>query len=207
MDDTIPVTAAVLAAGKSSRMGRSKPLLPIGGIPMVEVTLRKLLVFPFRRIVCVTGHMHEALREMIEIEDSRLEWVYNPDYADGLSTSLRLAADCSLDPVHGLMIFLADQPFIRPETIGEVISKARAAEALGGKCVVQPVYRGQKGHPVYFSGPMLDLFSELQGDVGAKTIIAQADRHLLVPVEDEGVIVDLDTIDEYEKYSKLQTPK
>jgi CTP:molybdopterin cytidylyltransferase MocA len=54
---------------------------------------------------------------------------------------------------------------------------------------------------------MLDLFSELQGDVGAKTIIAQADRHLLVPVEDEGVIVDLDTIDEYEKYSKLQTPK
>jgi molybdenum cofactor cytidylyltransferase len=46
MNNTIPVKAAVLAAGKSSRMGRSKPLLPIGGIPMAEVTLRKLLPFP-----------------------------------------------------------------------------------------------------------------------------------------------------------------
>jgi molybdenum cofactor cytidylyltransferase len=203
MDEVIAVTAAVLAAGKSSRMGKSKPLFPIGGIPMAEVTLRKLLPFPFERIVCVTGHLHEAIREMIEIEDSRFEWIYNPAYAEGQSTSLRRAADCRPDPEHGLMVFLADQPFIRTETIGKVISEVRAAAALGGKCVVQPVYCGQKGHPVYFSGAMLDLFSGLQGDIGAKTVIAHADRHLLVPVEDEGVIIDLDTLDEYEKYSKL----
>jgi molybdenum cofactor cytidylyltransferase len=207
MDDTIPVMAAVLAAGKSSRMGRSKPLLPIGGKPMLEVTLLKLLAFPFERIVCVTGHMHEAIRETIEIEDSRFEWVYNPDYAEGQSTSLRAAAGSCPASAQGMMVFLADQPFIVSSTIGRILSEAGGLLAGGAKCVVQPVYRGQKGHPVLFSRPMLAHFGELAGDVGAKSIIALADRHVLVPVDDEGVVVDLDTMDEYEKYTKLQPPK
>jgi molybdenum cofactor cytidylyltransferase len=200
MDKTIPITAVVLAAGKSSRMGRCKPLLPINGTPMLEVTLQKLLAFPFEQIVCITGHLNQTIQDAIQIDDSRFTWIYNPNYAVGQSTSLQTAAESCSNSTQGILVFLADQPFIQPDTISQILSEVRSMETLGSKCVIQPAFQGQKGHPVFFSRTMLAHFPELKDDVGAKPIIKYAEKHMVIPVEDEGVLIDLDTLEDYDKH-------
>jgi molybdenum cofactor cytidylyltransferase len=204
MNEKLRITALVLAAGKSSRMGCSKPLLPINGMPMLEVTLRKLVVFPFEKIICVTGYLREAIENAIQINDSRFAWVHNPNYAQGQGSSLRIAVEQCSPSIQGIFVFLADQPFIKPGTIERILSEAQNTAVLNEKTVIQPIFHGQKGHPVFFSGAMLAHFAELHGDEGARNIIRYASSHNLVPVEDEGVITDLDTMEDYEKY---QPPK
>jgi molybdenum cofactor cytidylyltransferase len=150
--------------------------------------------------MCVTGYLHEAIENAIQIDDFRFSWVHNPNYAEGQSTSLRIAAEHCPPSIQGILVFLADQPFIQSETIERILSEVQHTAALNEKMVIQPVFQGQKGHPVFFSGAMLAHFAELHGDEGARNIIQYAHSHHLIPVKDEGVITDLDTMEDYEKH-------
>lgn len=200
---TFPIAAVVLASGMAQRMGTSKQFLPYKGMPLLEYVVRKLLPLPFAGIYAVVGKQHQDQLEPIQIADSRFRWVINERFQTGQSASLQYAAACGKD-FAGIMVFLADQPLLLPETIQRVYNAAVEQLAEGQeRFVVQPAYAGVNGHPVFFARGLLPAFALLEGDEGGKRVIQQAAAHHVIAVEDEGVLLDIDTPEDYQRLLRL----
>ncbi|WCK52348.1 nucleotidyltransferase family protein [Aneurinibacillus sp. Ricciae_BoGa-3] len=198
----IRISAVVLASGMSKRMGTVKQLLPYNGSSILECVIRKLLPFPFESIHAVIGNHHEEILGQIRIEDSRFNWVINEKFMEGQSAALKKAVK-SLSDVDGMMVFLADQPLILPETIALVFNKAKEQLLQQEKKIaIQPCFSGRKGHPVFFSNNLFPLFEMLEGDEGGKRIIKQSFNYQKVVANDPGILIDIDTQEDYHKLVK-----
>lgn len=183
------VAAIVLAAGRSTRMGSQNKLLArIDGRPMVTHVVDRLLSCPVDPVLVVVGHEHAAVERALRGRPVKM--VDNPDYRDGLSTSVR-AGMAELDPtVDGALVALGDMPFIGHATLGHLL----AAFDPEADSIVVPVRDGRRGNPVLFSRSFFGAMASLTGDRGAKPIIdAHPDAVVEVSVEEEGVHVDVDT--------------
>ncbi|RLA99736.1 MAG: molybdenum cofactor cytidylyltransferase, partial [Deltaproteobacteria bacterium] len=113
------VSALLLAAGESQRMGRLKQLLPLGGSTLIEVVLENLLRSRLQEVIVVLGFGAEEIRPRVEAKGVRV--AVNPRYKEGMASSLRVGLD-ALDPrAEGILVALADQPFIPPEVIDRLI--------------------------------------------------------------------------------------
>jgi molybdenum cofactor cytidylyltransferase len=198
LKEPLPITAAVLAAGTSARMGKPKQLLPIACTPMLQVVLEKLLPFPFERVTAVVGHCAEEIRGAISIEDSRFHWIMNDNYRNGLSASLIEAVKtCSNEAKAGLLIVLGDQPLLRKQTIGRIQEIIQQLGSEASRSVIQPACQGRPGHPVYIPSSLFPHIYGLTGDRGAKHLFQFAERKIVIEVEDRGVFFDVDTYDDY----------
>ena len=159
------IAGIVLAAGRSSRLGRPKQLLPLGGEPLLRHTLRAILASSLDDILVVTGHEAEAVQAAIA--DLPVRIVLNPDYALGQSTSV-LAGLRALPPETGAAMFLlGDQPGIAPTTIDALIQTWRETHAP----VVVPSYTDGFGNPVLFDRLSFPELKSLEGDRGAISIV------------------------------------
>jgi molybdenum cofactor cytidylyltransferase len=196
------VTAVILAAGTSSRMGKPKQLLRLGGIPLVERVIRSVLPFHFSEVIAVIGHEAEKIEQMIPITDDRFRWVANPDYLSGQSTSLRKGINSSHSS--SAMIFLGDQPMISEKTIWTVFEYGREKQAASDEpFVVRPHFQSTPGHPVFLGNVRKMDFTALEGDHGAKAIIGRMKNQYHLPVRDSGVVLDVDTPEAYEKLKRM----
>lgn len=133
----------------------------------------------------VTGSFEKEIRQ--ELAGLDANFISNPDAAQGLSSSIARGVAATAD-ADGWLVALADMPFIQPETI------LRVADALAsGAGIVFPTCRGERGHPVGFSRRFYAELTALNGDSGARQILA-AHRADWVPVEvgDEGILRDID---------------
>ncbi len=182
------VSAVVLAAGLSTRMGAVKALVPVGGKPMLEHVLAALRQSQVDEIIVVLGHSAEQIQQTVSFQNARV--VINDAYREGLSTSLR-AGLASIDPAaRAALIVLADQPFLKPETIDRLIAEYRSKQPE----IVLPLYNGIRGNPVLLDRSVFAEVFTLTGDVGFRAIFGTHTRAILkVDVEDPGVLVDLDT--------------
>lgn len=133
MDNPIPITAVVLAAGTSSRMGAFKPLLPIDGTPMLETVITKILSIPFIEVMAVVGYKDREIKESINIQNHRFKWVSNRDYLEGLSSSLKAAIHQYNLQNLGAMVFLGDQPLIKISTIEKMVQVINEKEMINLK--------------------------------------------------------------------------
>jgi molybdenum cofactor cytidylyltransferase len=188
------ITGILLAAGRSTRMGQPKLLLPWGNIQLVrhvaQIALRSLL----DEIIVVTGH--QALHVEAVLEDLPLTVVHNAVFFQGQSTSVRAGIAALNNDVQAAMILLADQPLLQPSTIDALIHVYREHQPL----IVAPRYNGQRGNPVLFDRTLFVELAALQGDQGARPVLQANRQHLhLVDVADEGVLLDLDTPDTYQQ--------
>lgn len=197
------VTALILAAGVSRRMGQMKQLLDLGGRPLLERVIRQLVPLPFSEIVAVIGYRAECVRRDIAISDERFRWIVNTEYDRGQSASLQKGM-AAIGSSH-TMVFLADQPFIAPDTIRAVYDQGvRQGTILSQRpFVVRPSYRSEPGHPVFFGHVKRLDFAGLSGDQGAKPIISEMDNLHLLPVDDEYISFDIDTPDAYKKAKRI----
>lgn len=184
------VAAIVLAAGGSSRMGeRNKLLVDLAGEPLVARTVDTLLHSHARPVVVVTGHQRDAVEAALDGKDVTL--VHNASWADGMSTSIRAGLDALPDDVAGAMLALGDMPFVRPKDV-EALIQAFAPE--GGAPICVPMHDRKRGHPVVWAKRFFHELHTLSGDVGARAVLdAHMDEVHLVPIEDPGVHVDVDT--------------
>ncbi|MBU8916577.1 nucleotidyltransferase family protein [Bacillus sp. FJAT-29953] len=198
MVNFLPIKAVVLAAGTSSRMGDFKPLLPIQGIPMLELVLRNVLSFPFENVMAIIGHNENKIKDAIHIPDQRFEWVSNINFHEGLSSSIKTAVQQCNDETCGLMVFLGDQPLLKKSTIQQMIQTILETNAIQSKYIIQPIYNSIPGHPVYISSQLFPYVGEISGDQGAKAIFKFADKHFQIPIDDEGTILDADTYEDYQ---------
>lgn len=190
----IGLVAIVLAAGKSSRMGCPKLLLPFGGRPALDRVLATCRRGGVDQVHVVLGEHAEAIQQEADLEHS--EVVLNPDPTRGMSSSIREGLRALRQPVEGFFIFPADHPLVPVRVIREMI---QAFRQLGEECsIVTPVYTGKRGHPVLFRGSLIDDFLALGPDEPGYTVIrSRADEVFELPVDTPFVANDMDTPEDY----------
>jgi molybdenum cofactor cytidylyltransferase len=162
------ITGVVLAAGTSSRMGRPKQLLDLGGKPILQHVLEAAEAAPLDEVVVVVGHRADEILEALLLP-SNARTVLNPEFAGGQSTSLaaglRSASAASLAAV----VLLGDVPGIRPDAVRAVIDEFRH----GHGPVVQATYGGRPSHPVLLARSVWPELEGSTGDEGARGLLAR----------------------------------
>jgi molybdenum cofactor cytidylyltransferase len=186
------VAAIVLAAGRSTRMGGPNKLLAeIGGRPLVRIVAEQALASRAAPVIVVTGH--ERAKVEAALAGLKVRLVHNPDYAAGLSTSLKAGLAALPPHADGAIVCLGDMPQVTAALIDRL---AEAFDPERGALVVVPTIEGKRGNPVVWSRRFFPDLMALEGDVGARHLIATyADVVAEVPVEDAAALTDVDTPD------------
>ena len=180
------IVGVLLAAGAASRFGGNKLLqvLP-DGMPMGVAAARNLLQGVDQAIAVVRAGDNELAR-LLRAAGMRVEVCESA--AQGMGESLAHGV-CSSRDAAGWLVALADMPYIQGETIRDV---ARLIEA--GAAIAAPVHGGKRGHPVGFSRDFFDALSRLDGDCGARELLAKNSAYIrLLSCDDPGVLADIDT--------------
>jgi molybdenum cofactor cytidylyltransferase len=183
------VAAIVLAAGQSRRMGEDNKLLAlVDGRPMVTHVVDAMLASRASPVIVVTGHQADRVREALA--DRPVQWCHNPDFAEGLSTSLRAGLD-ALPDVEGVLVALGDMPRIKAAQIDRLIAAFHPTE---GRAICVPTVRGKRGNPVLFATRFVPEMRQLSGDVGARHLIgAHAEEVVEIEMDDDAALLDIDT--------------
>ncbi|OIJ11112.1 hypothetical protein BKP37_17030 [Anaerobacillus alkalilacustris] len=192
--------ATILAAGCSSRMGTLKQLLPLNDIPVLQHVIEKILVHPFYKIQVIVGYEAWKIKSSIAIDDSRIEWIYNPHYEQGLSTSFLTAFHSLSTSNSAVMFFLGDQPFIDSRVVSSIFQKALVVlNQTTDPFVIRPVLDKKPGHPVLFGHfQSLDL-TLVKGDSGGKELINSIRNKILIPLTSSSSFFDIDTPEDYKR--------
>jgi molybdenum cofactor cytidylyltransferase len=191
------LSAIILAAGMSTRMGQNKLLLSFQGKTLIAHAADTLLASEVDEVVVVLGNEAEKVRAQLQGKQVRL--VHNPGYRDGLSTSVRVGVSAVSPQAEGIMIYLADQPLLAPADINFMV-KAFALAQDANKSIVVPLFHGQRGNPVILNSSYREAMLEVVGDVGCKRVIKRyPDKVFGVEMETDHVVRDVDNIDDYEE--------
>ncbi len=184
------IAAIVLAAGRSTRMGVANKLLSdIEGAPMVRRVVQAALASHARPVLVVTGHQADEVRAALAGLD--VAFVHNPDYAGGLSTSLKAGIATLPEAIEGAVVLLGDMPRVTADHIDRLID-AFATEQ--GRCICVPVHQGRRGNPVLWSSAFFPQMQQLGGDAGARTLLgAHPDRVREVDLATDAIFLDVDT--------------
>jgi molybdenum cofactor cytidylyltransferase len=189
------VAAVVLAAGRGTRMGGANKLAsPLDGEPLLRRVVASAFASSLRPVVVVTGHEPERAKAVLDGLD--VSFVHNPDYAEGISTSLATGIKALPEDVAAAAVLLGDMPRVSPDLIDRL---AQALNPEAGGLIAVPVREGRRGNPVVWSRRFFPELITLEGDVGARHLIgANAEAVVEVPVDDDDAFIDVDTRDALE---------
>ena len=199
MADACRVTAIILAAGLSKRLGRNKLLLPLGGEAVIRKTAKAVLASAVSEVILVTGHEEAMVKGAVEDLDVRL--THNPRYAEGQSTSMIAGIEAAHEAAEAYLFVLGDQPLLTPGIVNGVISlfeKSRP-DAL----VAAPTFEGRRGNPALFSSTLKDELLRTSGDAGGRGIIRRLEtespgRIVFLELPNDDIFLDIDTEEDYE---------
>jgi molybdenum cofactor cytidylyltransferase len=195
------IPAIILAAGASSRMGRTKALLPL---PPGDWFLGRLhgtlLAAGVEEIIAVIGHDTEAIEAAVSAANLGLRLVRNRDASRGQLSSLIAGLD-ALPPgdATAVLVTPVDLPLVSAATVRRVLDAWKAS----GAPIVRPERRGRHGHPVIFGASILPELRAADLRAGARPVIqAHRGEILDVPVDDDGAFEDIDTPEDYARIVK-----
>ena len=192
------ISAIILAAGKSLRMGFPKLLLPIEGKSLLQHVIDSTLESKVDDVVVVLGAKAAKLKR--EIKPGKARIIVNTSYAKGQSTSLRAGLQSINPESRAVIILLGDQPFINNTTINALVDKYKES----GSPVVAPVYNGKRGNPVLFDRTLIPELLDASGDQGGRKIVEKyADKIATIEIDSAIVGIDIDTWDDYQKMSRF----
>ncbi|HEX5689734.1 MAG TPA: molybdenum cofactor cytidylyltransferase [Roseiflexaceae bacterium] len=188
------IAAIILAAGAASRMGQPKQLLDWHGKPLVRRAAETAGAANCDPVLVVVGAARDAV--VAALDGLPLLIVENPDYAAGQSTSLRAGVAALGPETEAVLVLLGDQPFVTPAIVEQIVDTWRNT----GASIVAPVYGGQRGNPVLFARAVFPELLAIEGDQGARAILA-ADRSrvALVHFDDPRPLADIDTPEDYRR--------
>src|SRR5262249_45771223 len=160
------ISAIVPAAGLSSRMGQNKLLMSFGDKSLIEHAVDTLRASYVDEIVVVLGHEADQVRRRLEGHQGHtVNFVHNPDYREGLSTSVRAGMGAVAKGADAIMIYLADQPLIEPYEISRLI-QAFAEAKRAGKSIVVPFFENRRGNPVILYASSQPMVLDIVPNVG-----------------------------------------
>ncbi|MBZ5570850.1 MAG: NTP transferase domain-containing protein [Acidobacteriia bacterium] len=191
------VSAVILAAGMSKRMGQVKQLLSLGEATLLSRVLETARNSQVDECIVVLGFEAEAIRGKVSLDNARV--VINAAYAEGMSSSLR-AGLANVNPQsEAALVMLADQPLVRPSTIDRLIDEYKKSKPQ----VAIPMYRGFRGNPVLLDRSVFADAMAIEGDIGCRAIFGSRVKNILkVSVDDAGILIDADSPEEFERLSR-----
>ena len=198
---TARLSAVVLAAGLSRRMGAAnKLLLPFGTVPLVRRVVTTITALPFREVIVATGHEADAVEAALTGLPVRL--VRNAKYEDGQMTSVHAGLATLTAPSEGVMVCLGDQPALTSEDLELVAAAFFAADRAD---VLVPTFGGARGNPIVLSRPSLDAILARGGNFGCRQFVTKnADLVRTFEMPNDHVLVD---VDRPEDYAALRDPQ
>ena len=191
------ISAILLAAGESRRMGSFKQLLQFAGKTFVESCIDSLLASRVDEVVVVTGHRHRDVRNAIGSRPVRV--VHNPDYEFGMSSSVKCGVEALPLDTQACLIALVDQPQMETGIINRVIEAYLEHLPL----IVIPNYNGRNGHPIIIDLSLRKEILKMDARQGLRQVVhAHPDRLLLVTVDSDTILIDFDLPEDYERLSE-----
>jgi molybdenum cofactor cytidylyltransferase len=183
------IAALVLAAGQARRMGSNKLVAGLGGKPLVRHAVEAALASQAAGVTVVSGHEPERLAEALAGSGAAV--VHNPDYASGLSTSLRRGLAALPRDIDGAVVLLGDMPRISAAVIDRLIA---AFNPLEGRALCVPTWQGKRGNPLLFARRYFAEVQAIEGDQGARLLLSEhTDAVAEVAMTDDAVLTDVDT--------------
>jgi len=193
------ISAILLGAGESKRMGRDKLLLPWGKKTVLEHSLQVLLASEVDEVIVVLAHPIKGIDGRLIKKGVKV--VLNPEYRKGMSSSIRRGIQALSPKSGGILIAFGDMPLMKRRTINALIKVFRRTE---GKIIV-PSFNGRRGHPVIFPRNYERELLRLKGDKGGRIILEKHSEDVyVISVKSEGVVRDIDTWSDYIEVTKAR---
>ncbi|MDC0247565.1 nucleotidyltransferase family protein [Pelagibacteraceae bacterium] len=191
------ISSILLAAGLSSRMkGENKLIKEIKGIPLINYSIKNILASSVDEIVVVTGYESEKVENIIG-KHKKIKFVYNKDFKNGISSSIKKGLNTISNKAEAFFICLGDMPNVNQNIYNKLIKSRfnynKKLRLEHKKEIIIPTFDGKNGNPVLFSKFMKDKIMLIEGDSGAKNIIElNKNKVLNVSFDNEAVILDFD---------------
>ena len=188
------ISATILAAGGSSRMGdENKLLLPFNGGMVISQICHTVLNSGLKPVIVVTGFQHRAVEKVLPGSVDQI--TYNRHWESGMASSIYAGLSALPDNVDGNMIVLGDMPLIKERTLKQLMDQFHDYK---GKRIVYPIFSDQQANPVIFPKKYFDEILLYKGDKGCKKILKQyPDDAVGISIDSDEVILDCDTKDDY----------
>ncbi|HEY7850552.1 MAG TPA: nucleotidyltransferase family protein [Ktedonobacterales bacterium] len=198
---TVSVAAIILGAGRSSRMGAHKLLLPLNGKPLLAWSLAAACGSRARPVIVALGRAADEVTAALPAGPYQV--VVNSHFAEGMGTTLALAVGHVPPDAAGALVLLGDQPFMPTAAIEAVLSAAQAQPER----IAMGALGKRRGHPVYLPRRVFAEVQALRTDEGARAIIAREVEDItLVSLDnlaDELALLDVDTLEDYHRAQTL----
>lgn len=187
---TARITALVLAAGKSSRMGnKNKLLLKFRKSTIIGQTIQAISESKTAQTIVITGNDAKKIRDNISHD---VKFIHNPDFADGLSTSLKAGIKAISDGCDGVMVCLGDMPYLTASDLDRLI------ENFADDKIIVPVFNDKIGNPLIFANSLFHEFLVLEGDKGARKLLSKYENKIIrVVMDTDAIFKDIDTPEAY----------
>ena len=194
------ISAVLLGAGESKRMGVNKLLLPWGRKTVLEHCFETLHRSKVQEVVIVLNLRNKEIINLFQ--GLKVKISVNPYSKRGMSTSIRKGLEAIHPRCDGILIALGDQPFLKTRTINALI---RAFDQ-GKEGIIIPSFQGRHGHPVIFHRRYKRELLNLKGDVGGRSIIERHPGDIrVVPIKSVGVVKDIDTWQNYRRELRMKS--
>ena len=198
------ISCVLLAAGLSLRMeGKNKLLLPLDGKAILAHTLEALLACDAEEIIVVLGNDMKEIKSLIESKGYSVTTVFNQHFADGMTTSIKAGVENISKKADGIMICLADMPFIKANQYNQIIERFSQVKQSNPDTIVVPIYHGKRGNPVIFSSAYKSGILSHKNLEGCKGLIKDNPQNVTeIEFDSNFITVDIDTIEEFESARK-----
>ena len=190
-----PVAGILLAAGTSSRMGRNKMLFELNGESVLRGAARRALAAGLSPLLVVLGH--EAEKSRAELDDLPCQIVINPNYEQGINSSLKAGISAVPAGTQAAVVMLADMPFVTPEMIAGLIDRYRKSEAP----LVISDYEGVNAPPMLYDKSLFDELLAMTGEGCGRQVVRRHREEAEVLPWPVSALADIDVPEDYERLS------
>ena len=190
------ISAILLAAGESKRMvDENKLIKKYKSIPLIKHAVSNVLNSPIDELIIVLGYQKKAIEKIIG-ENKKIKFIANPNFESGIASSIKKGLDSLSKETEAFFICLGDMPNVNKEIYNQLIN---ASFSNKDKEIFVPYYQERQANPILFSKKMKDEIQKIEGDFGAKKIIADNEKKVFkLSTQDKGVITDFNKINDFE---------
>ena len=185
------ISAILLAAGQSKRMkGKNKLLLKYKRKTLINRVLKSLIKSKVNKIIIVLGHEGRKIKK-IALKSKKIIFVFNSNYAKGISTSIKCGIKKISKKNIGFLITHADMPLVSKTILNTLCSALK----IKNKEIFVPIYKKKVGNPLAFKYSMIKSLKKIKGDRGAKKLIrSNKSKVQLVKIKSKSILIDFDQL-------------
>ncbi len=196
------VGSIILAAGKSQRMGKNKIFMSFRNRPMIAGILSNIACCDIVGTIIVIGYeFQNALACLAAIPEAETAAIFiNQEYEKGMGTSLAIGAQGIPNDWDAVLIMLGDMPLISSEIITKILESYE--EISANQTIIVPTYQKRRGHPVLFAKQHFEELAQLNGDIGARSVLQKNSSQIqFIEIDSPYILTDIDTKEEFQQWN------